>query len=204
MHIFILVNIHFSFKNKMQHICYSVPYFSSCLLVSSHHFFLKFKSDPRDFTSASSCFGVAQRSKHLRCLWTRNQLGHLNFHLRREMWKKVAAEWSVMDCCRQPHHMCSLDCSWPEEAGTTSKVCNLASKEKHLGALLFKGRIKVLFEVHRHRFQAGNYWPSVLISKHDSLPCQPRTKLCHSCDNPSCSLSASTNKWLIYHCNYLQ
>lgn len=115
-------------------------------------------------------------------------------------------------CCRvicdgllwTAHHMCSLDCSWPEEAGTTSKVCNLASKEKHLGALLFKGRIKVLFEVHRHRFQAGNYWPSVLISKHDSLPCQPRTKLCHSCDNPSCSLSASTNKWLIYHCNYLQ
>lgn len=109
-----------------------------------------------------------------------------------------------MDCCRQPTTCARQTTAGQRKLELRQKVCNLASKEKYLGALLFKGRIKVLFEVHRHRFQAGNYWPSVLISKHDSLPCQPRTKLCHSCDDLSWSLSASTNKWLIYHCNYLQ
>lgn len=136
---------------------------------------------------------------HLRWLWTQNQLYHFNFYLRREKWKKLIGEWSVMDCYRQPTTCTCQAAAGQRKLELRQKVYAFASKEKYLGTLLFKGKIRLFFEAHSCRFQVGNSWPSFLASKHDYLPCQPRTKSCHSCEEFTCSLSASTNKWLIYH-----
>lgn len=146
-------------------------------------------------TSASCCFSVALCSKHLRWLWTQNQLGHLNSHLRMEVWDEVTGERCVMDCCRQPTTCAHQAAAGQRKLELRQKVYRLASKEKYLGTLLFKGRIGV-FEAQSHRFQAGHSWLSLLISKHDSLLCQPRTNPCHSCEEFTILLQLQTTNGL--------
>jgi len=104
-----------------------------------------------------------------------------------------------MDCYRQPTTCTCQAAAGQRKLELRQKVYALASKEKYLGTLVFKGKIRLLFEACSHRFQVGNSWPSFLASKHDSLPCQRRTKSCHSYEELMCSLSASADKWLMYH-----
>lgn len=107
-----------------------------------------------------------------------------------------------MDCCRQPttcaHKAAGGQRKLEPSSGQLQlcqKVYRLASKEKYLGTLLFKGRIGV-FEAQSHRFQAGNSWLSLLVSKNDSLLCQPRTNPCHSCEEFTILLQLQTTNGL--------
>lgn len=206
MHLFISVSMCFSkIKILSKRKCripvtlfpFSHWYFSSCLLVSSHPSFLKSSRMIQFSLLLLRC--AVPCSKHLRWLWTQNRLGHLNFHLRRQRGKKLIGDWSVMYCYRQATTCTCQAAAGQRKLELCQKVYAPASKEKYLGSPLFQGKIGLFFEAHSHRFQVGNSWPSFLASKHDSLPCQPRAKSCHSCEELTCSLSASADKWLIYH-----